>query len=310
MRKLSIVASAVAVLLGVGAYAVGCGSSGDANENFDVDGGDADTDTGLGGGGTSSGGDPSGGKGGEVEAGHEADTSEAADGESGGGAGGDGPGGSGGVGGKPPGPDADFGYDAPEYEAGGDACVHIEAKADLIPLDIYFMMDVSTSMSSPAGTGSSGDCNALYPFTTPTVNSKWCKAINGVAGYVSSPEAKGNRTAIGYFSHFTATTCDDNAYKTPMVPLGLLLGDYSGHAKTLVEASGGLNWAYPKGNTPTSSALRGLTQFTAANKSEGRVIIGIMVTDGAPSSVCPPYSSADLRKLAQDNYNVHGIHTF
>jgi hypothetical protein len=182
------------------------------------------------------------------------------------------------------------------------------AAAEPVPLDIYFMLDASTSMSLPAGYATAGDCNVSPPFN-PAIDSRWCNALNAVAGYVASAPAAGNRAAVGYFQHYTAHNCNGSGYDQPMVGLGTLTGDYSGHAQVIVEQGyGGLNWAYPHSSTPTEGALRGLAAFTAANKSPGRVIIGILVTDGIPTA-CNT-SNATLRGIAQNHFSATGIHTF
>ncbi|RLB66084.1 MAG: hypothetical protein DRI90_00310 [Deltaproteobacteria bacterium] len=267
---------------------------------------DTATDPGLGGGGGTASGDGGGGAG-------------ASSGIGGGGAGtssGTGGGTSSGTGGSTSssgGPDAsfdaDFAYDAPSYDAGlEDACVDETAEAQPVPLDIYFLLDASTSMSSPAGYGAAGDCNAVPPFTTPSVNSRWCKAVNAMAGYVSDPLAAGNQAAVQYFDTYGSDSCSGAGYNTPTVGLGLLPGNYSGHAQTFVTANGGLNWAYPHSNTPTEGALNGLAQFTAANVTPGRVIIGILVTDGVPSACST--SDNTLAGITQSHFNNTGIHTF
>ncbi|MBW2526396.1 MAG: hypothetical protein JRI23_19605 [Deltaproteobacteria bacterium] len=208
--------------------------------------------------------------------------------------------------------DADFTYDAPAFDADlQDACVDETAEAEPVPLDIYFMLDASTSMSSPAGTGTAGDCNVDTNNFTPSVNSRWCKAINSIAGYVSSPQAQDNRAALCFFRRYSNYNCNGSGYDTPYVGLGLLPGSYSGHAQTLVESASpnfGLNAAYPHDATPTEGALRGLAQYTAANQTTGRIIIGILVTDGAPTS-CDT-SDGTLAGIAQNHFNSTGIHTF
>ena len=323
--KTHLVFSGVALIL-----ALGCGTSGGPDDFGSGGGGDdasGGSDTGSGGVG---GGGVNGGSGGvdkdvsdEDGLGEEGGGGVGGGGVGGGGAGGGGVGG-GGVGGAPGGVDADFGYDAPDYQNDKEKCVDLVVGADLIPLDIYFMIDVSTSMSDPMGYGDAGDCDAVPPFTSPTVPSRWCRAINGIAGYVSSPEAKGNRVAIQYFKPFVSGyKCDGTVYRTPMVPFvalpgGALTGDYSGQAVAIVGGYGGLNWAKPHSNTPTAAALRGLTQFTASHKEGGRTTIGIMVTDGIPTrgpalfepDACAPNADTDLRKLAGDNFVASGSHTF
>ncbi|MBW2454930.1 MAG: hypothetical protein JRI68_10480 [Deltaproteobacteria bacterium] len=205
--------------------------------------------------------------------------------------------------------DANFAYDAPSYDAGlEDACVDETAQAQPVPLDIYFMLDASTSMSSPAGYGAAGDCNATPPFNTPSVNSRWCRAVNAMGGYVSDPAAAGNQAALQFFATYGNDNCNGSGYNTPSVGLGLLPGNYSGHAQTFVAGNGGLNDAYPHSNTPTEGALNGLAQFTAANQTQNRIIIGILVTDGVPTGCTT--SDNTLSGITQSHFSNTGIHTF
>jgi hypothetical protein len=205
-------------------------------------------------------------------------------------------------------PDVDFPYDAPVHDTNlAEACVDQTAEAKPVPLDIYFMLDASTSMSEPVGDANKGDCDATPPFT-PAKASKWCKAINAVAGYISSPNAAGNRAAIQYFRHYTSHNCNGSGYDQPSVALGVLPGNFSGHATTIVQADGGLNWAYPHSNTPTEGALRGLARFTAASRTPDRVIIGILVTDGEPT-FCNR-SDGVLADIPAQHFAATGIHTF
>jgi len=199
-----------------------------------------------------------------------------------------------------------------------EACVDETAMAGPVPLDIYFMIDTSTSMSLPVGNGMSGDCDVSIPTFVPAKPSRWCNSVNAVAGYISSSEAKGNRAALGFFAPYPngSHTCGGSKCAVPSVGLGglsdVLTGDYSGHAKLLVEANpGGLNWAYPHSGTPTEEALRGLAKFTEANQEPGRIIIGILVTDGAPGgSYGCNLTDAVLKGIAQTHFDKTGIHTF
>jgi hypothetical protein len=275
-------------------------------------GGSSGTGTGGQGGGAASGGSAGsvgvGGASGSSTGGSAGSATGGSSGSATGGSSGSGGSSTGGNGGGPPDAawDGAFTYDASEPDA--TLCVDETATAEPVPLDIYFMLDASTSMSSPAGFGAAGDCDVSPPFS-PTVNARWCSAVNAIAGYVSSPEAAGNKAAIQYFQHYTNHNCNGTGYDVPAVPLGVLTGSFTGHATTLVQQNpGGLNWAYPWSGTPTEGGLRGLTLFTAANQTPGRVIIGILVTDGQPGSCAT--SDATLKSIAQNHFNATGIHTF
>ena len=296
MKNHSLFLSTVALFL-----VVGCGSSDDppgtgSNENGGhangggggtIDGGGGGTDAGNGGGGTAGEGGTPGGAGGSgaTEAGpDDADADE--------GTGGD----------APTKPDANFDYDAPDYQS--ETCLDEEAKAEVVPLDIYFMLDRSSSME-PA-------CIATPPFDTLAATSSWCRAINSMAGYVSNPAAEGNRAALQYFPVPTGSSdCPmGGGYSTPSVPLGslatdLLTGDFSGHAVAFVNS---LNSVSPNGGTPTEGALRGLAAYTKANKTAGRIIIGVLVTDGEPGTCSQ--DDGVLAGIAADHYIKEGIHTF
>lgn len=188
--------------------------------------------------------------------------------------------------------DVDFSYDAPIHDATvttDSACAATGAKAEPLPLDIYLILDKSGSMGSDCNVGS-------------TVSSKWCRAINSIAGYVSDSSSYGNRFAIEFFSgNASGSQCLGADYAVPAVGLGEL----PGHGPNIVAA---LNNAAPSGNTPTEPALRGLATFTAAEQTSGRVMIGILVTDGDPTQC--NLNDTVLRGIINDHYQATGIRTF
>ena len=201
--------------------------------------------------------------------------------------------GTGGGGGNDAGLDGNFNYDAPPFDAALDedsACAGDSVEASPVPLDIYLMLDRSGSMST--------DCNVTWP-NPPSTGSKWCRAINAIAGYVQDVGSEGNRAAIQFFSGNTG--CNGAPFATPAVPLV----DLTAQATQIVNA---LNGQAPSGNTPTEGALNGLAQFTAANQTPGRIIIGVLITDGDPTT-CNT-SDATLSNIIQQHFDNTGIHTF
>jgi Mg-chelatase subunit ChlD len=290
MRRLHV----GALLLGAWLVCDGCSSSDQAASA-------AHADASAGAGGTATGG--SGGAAAAAGSGGSAGTGAGETGGSagsaGGGAGGSAGSAAGDAGGGDAGPfDADFTYDAPVNDALlQDACVDETASAEPVPLDIYFMLDRSGSMTQPfCDNCSVGDCDVTWP-NPPTLASRWCNAINAIAGYVQDPSAQGNRAALEYFY---ASVC--SGYDVPSV--GLV--DLTAGAAQLI---GSLNNQTPYDGTPTRAALEGLAAFTAANQQAGRVIIGILITDGDPTT-CAPTDNNTMRAIVENHFNATGIHTF
>lgn len=188
--------------------------------------------------------------------------------------------------------DVNFNYDAPIHDGNvtqDSACATAVAEAEPLPLDIYLMLDRSGSMGT--------DCNV-----GATTASSWCYAINALAGFVSDSTSAGMRVALEFFS---GDNCTPSTYATPAVALGYLDGTSGGHASTIVTA---LNGAVPSGMTPTEAALLGIAQFTGANQATGRVMIGVLITDGLPTR-CNTNTSHLAGVVASHLANT-GIKTF
>ena len=79
---------------------------------------------------------------------------------------------------------------------------------------MYIVFDKSGSMGEPFGNGAPGDCNI-----GDTKNSKWCHAINALAGYLGSPSSKDQSAALQFFSDVDNPSCKTGTpYNTPAVP--------------------------------------------------------------------------------------------
>lgn len=166
------------------------------------------------------------------------------------------------------------------------------------PVDMYIVFDKSGSMGEPVGNGTPGDCNI-----GDTKNSKWCKAINALAGYLSSPAAKDQGAALQFFSGADNVSCSTGApYDTPAMPAA---GYTTLPSNTF---DGVLNGTVPGGGTPIEAALRGLTKFTKANKRPGHVTIGILVTDGDPQGCNTNLTT--LSGIIDDHFKAEKIRTY
>ncbi|HPB97849.1 MAG TPA: hypothetical protein PKW66_18145 [Polyangiaceae bacterium] len=212
-------------------------------------------------------------------------------------------------------PDANFQYDAPVTDTSlnqDTACAASRVEVTLTPLDMYIMLDRSGSMVepgyswSPKPTGgitiTGGDCN--YDPAVPPLNSRWCYSVYALSGYFKSAEASGNRAALQVFPVGTMNTCPPPDFlATPLVGYQTLTGG----AQTLINA---LNNADPLGSiTPTKAALHGIAGFTSANKTSGRITIGILITDGIPNS-CAPDDGATLGSIVDAHLKATGIRTY
>jgi hypothetical protein len=166
------------------------------------------------------------------------------------------------------------------------------------PVDMYIVFDKSGSMGEPKGNGAPGDCNIGQ-----TVDSKWCRGINALSGYLNSPAAKDQSAALQFFSGADNEDCDTGTpYTKPATPAT----SYT----TLPSNSfdGVLNSTVPGGGTPIEAALRGLVSFTAANRRPGHVTIGILVTDGDPEGCNEDLTF--LSDLLDAHYKATKIRTY
>jgi hypothetical protein len=147
---------------------------------------------------------------------------------------------------------------------------------------MYIVLDQSGSMGT--------DCNVGASTT-----SKWCYAINALNGFFSAPSSAGMGIALEFFD----TAC--SGYDIPAVALGLLPGN-------LAALQAALNSAGPTGLTGTSAACQGIATYTAANKQPGRKMIGILITDGSPTTCTT--SLTTINSILVNHFNSTGIPTF
>ncbi len=202
-------------------------------------------------------------------------------------------------GGNPDGslPDVEFVY-IPPVKPPGDACAVATETASLKKLDMYVILDRSTSMAAPQVNTNKGDCNI-----GETVNSRWCKAINALSSYFNSPVAAGHAAALNFFP--INNFCDGTGYTTAYIPSG---NGFYGLPTTQFNAT--LNAVVLAGATPTEAALRGIIGFTSngVNQRAGRITTGILVTDGDPVG-CDTNINV-LAGLLQNHYLTYGLQTF
>ena len=218
----------------------------------------------------------------------------------------------------PPGQDA--GHTASTVAAGEQSCAADSTKAQLLPLDMYILLDKSGSMACNTGDPyGAGNCpaNAGDP---PVANSKWGAVTSALNSFLQQTNPNQVSVGIQYFplsdtGHFCSsladgvnTACASDADCNscgPCAKLGTnpLKGcmpttlketcdpaayanpavDFTLLPTTAITTSIGAH--KPGGNTPTWAALQGAVNHAKAHASAnpGHAVIAVFATDGQPT---------------------------
>jgi hypothetical protein len=161
----------------------------------------------------------------------------------------------------------------------GDAavCAAESHAAKPSPVDIYLLVDQSTSMA-----------NQL-----PNGQTLWEATTGAISDFLKAPEANGIGVGIQYFGLGTApAACNIGQYATPEVPIAELPGAAPAIVASLAKHA-------PQSFTPTGAALQGALQYAqswAAAHPE-RTTFVVLATDGYPTE-CEPQSMTGLAALA------------
>jgi hypothetical protein len=167
------------------------------------------------------------------------------------------------------------------------ACGLITEEAKGAPLDLYIAFDKSSSMKG----------------------TKWDSAKAGLSAFVADPTSAGVKVALNFFPLPNESTCDQFAYKEPVVPYAEL----PQNAQAITDA---INAESPNGfSTPIYPALGGaiLKGIEVTQNNPGDVSAVLLVTDGLPVGPAPmcgnvdpedPQAIADLAAKGATMYNV------
>lgn len=193
--------------------------------------------------------------------------------------------------------DSDANCSAGTCVSGVCGCGGISREQELIsgPLDIYFIFDRTASMGE--------DC-AYTPGGTPQVNSKACFATYAMSDYLINTTPSVDTRLAFQFMSLDANDCDGTPYATPLVPLTQLPMPAT---DPLIQAISDETFVGGIG-THIEGALRGMATFTTNNRTQGREMIGVLMTDGDPNG-CDE-NIGDLRQIIADHLANDGIRTF
>lgn len=142
---------------------------------------------------------------------------------------------------------------------GDGSCAASQTKAELVPLDMYIMLDKSGSMGMGSG--------------------RW-EAVTGALGtFLKQPESSGIGVGIQFFPLFAGgdESCKVTDYAKPAVEIASLPDAADNLISTIGKQA-------PNGGTPTSASLTGAIQHAKAWATEHptHITIAVLATDGEP----------------------------
>jgi len=173
-------------------------------------------------------------------------------------------------------------FDMAGAGGGEEACSGVSSEAEPVAIDLFIMMDRSSSMAKPV---------------EGKDMTRWEALQQAVQNFVDSGENGDIRAGIGFFGltggNDDSIDCSQERYSTPKVEIGPL--DEVG--ADLVAA---MNDMVPGGLTPEGPALAGALDHAAewAKKNPGRVTAVVLVSDGYPTQ-CMPNTLSGLADIAE-----------
>jgi hypothetical protein len=194
----------------------------------------------------------------------------------------------------------------------GEACSGISYESERVPLDMYFLVDVSGSMLEPTSGG--GD--------------KWTLVSQALLSFLSEPRNADIGVGIGYFPVDASPTCvagDPGCLCIPVI--NLCFANAGGSCDVADYAAAAVPLSLPPnpsrvvsdiatrvlaGGTPTRPALEGTLAYVSswAAANPGRKSVVVLATDGEPTG-CIPNAPRDVASIAAAALNgPHRIQTF
>lgn len=171
-----------------------------------------------------------------------------------------------------------------------------EQQLESRPLDIHMVLDRTGSM------GNDCEYRPVIDATAP-VDSKACYATYALADYlVNVVPVVDTRVAFDVMS--LSNDCTGASYATPEIAATSIPVAVS---SALVQRISDENFSGGY-NTRIEGALRGIANYTAANKDPNREMIGVLLTDG-DATACDT-NTGNLAQIAADHLAATGLRTY
>jgi hypothetical protein len=172
------------------------------------------------------------------------------------------------------------------------ACLADARQGEQVPIDLYFMVDITGSMKCPIGPA--GNTCEVDPGPPYAMTTRWTEESKALKAFLSAGGNDGLGVGIDFFPVRTGDICDAANYTTPAVEIAPLPGA-AGPIGTAIDQQ------MPGGNTPTVASLTGAVQHAnawAAAHTDRRVAI-VYMTDGYPKSCAPGNTIPAAAQVAQ-----------
>ncbi len=158
------------------------------------------------------------------------------------------------------------------------ACATSSANGEPIPVDLYFMVDITGSMDCPVPDVAGKAACEVQPNPPFSKTTRWTVESAALSAFVSDPTNAGLGMGINFFPSTNQNTiCDAATYVKPAAEIAALPG-----------AAAALNMVIgaqtPGGNTPTEPSLNGALQHAAAwaKMNPTHRVAVVYSTDGYP----------------------------
>ncbi|HXK19722.1 MAG TPA: vWA domain-containing protein, partial [Polyangiaceae bacterium] len=171
------------------------------------------------------------------------------------------------------------------------ACATSSANGEPIPVDLYFMVDITGSMNCPVPQDPKTPCE-VDPGPPYSATTRWTVESAALSAFVKDPMNDGLGVGIRFFPSQN-NICNAATYVKPAVEIGVLPGS----AKALDASIMGQT---PGGNTPTVPSLDGALQHAAAwaKANPTHRVAVVYATDGYPKGCDANNTIAEAAKLA------------
>jgi hypothetical protein len=177
------------------------------------------------------------------------------------------------------------------------ACVTSSATGEPIPVDLYFMVDITGSMNCPVPDDPAKPCDtdpgAPYASTT-----RWTMESAALKSFVSSRANAGLGVGMDFFPR-GKDYCSASSYQTPTVEIAALPGSSA-------QLTSSIGAQKPAGMTPTFASLTAATQHATAwaKAHKGHRVAVVYATDGYPKGCDSNNTISSAAKVAQAALNA------
>jgi hypothetical protein len=173
------------------------------------------------------------------------------------------------------------------------ACVTSSADGEAVPVDLYFMVDITGSMNCPVPEDPTQPACEVQPPMPFSKTTRWTVESTVLKSFMDSSANAGLGVGIGFFPD-NSDICNANVYQTPAQPIAALPG-------AAMQLDSTISAQTPGGNTPTVPALQGALAYAKgyAMANPTHHVSVVYATDGYPQGCDSTNTIANAAATAQ-----------